>query len=97
MRKLIFYIKAFFLVIKLLLERGYKPAWVRHYNPEDDYYYNEFEAAAVEGGLYEFAECIVTEIHYYLHFDYKFGETLFWRNYFYDNYKKQKMLNRKDK
>ena len=57
--------------------------------------YNEFEVASNEGGLKEFAECFVKEIQFYLHFDYKFGETWYWRNYFYDNYKKQKMLNRK--
>ena len=56
--------------------------------------YNEFEVASNEGGLKEFAECFVKEIQFYLHFDYKFGETWYWRNYFYDSYKKQKMLNR---
>ena len=46
-------------------------------------------------GLKEFAECFVKEIQFYLHFDYKFGETWYWRNYFYDNYKEQKMFHRK--
>ena len=95
MQKVIFYIKAFFLIIHTLLKRGYEPSWIFNYDPEVDYIYNEFEVASNEGGLKEFAECFVKEIQFYLHFDYKFGETWYWRNYFYDNYKKQKMLNRK--
>lgn len=95
MQKIIFYIKAFFLIIHELLKRGYEPYWVLNYDPEVDYIYDEVEAFAATGGLDEFVYSFVREFQLYLRFKFEFGETWHYRNYFYDNYKEQKMLNRK--
>ena len=97
MQKMIFYFKAFFWVIHLLLKKGYEPAWLYHYDlSQRDARGSEIESYAVTGGLEEFARCIVEEIHLTLYFKkYHFGETWIYRNEFYDNYKEQKMLNRK--
>lgn len=91
---MIFYIKAFFLIIHLLLKKGYEPAWLYHYDlSQRDANGSEIEGYAITGGLKEFARCIVEEIHLTLYFkQYHFGETWYYRNEFYDNYKKQKML-----
>lgn len=92
MQKIIFYIKTFFLVIHLLLKKGYEPAWLYHYDlSQRDANGSEIEGYAVTGGLREFARCIVEEIHLSLYFkQYHFGETWYYRDLFYENYLEEK-------
>lgn len=89
MQKLIFYIKAFFLIIKLLLQTGYKPDWLDTYDLE------QYDARGSEveyfsyGGLEKFAKCFVKEIQLALYFkNFHMGETWYYRNEFYKSYKK---------
>ena len=97
MQKVIFYIKAFFLVIHYLLKKGYEPDWLYTFDPTADRIGNRVEYSIATGGSVEsFAENIVEDLQLALYFkNYKFGETIEFRDLFYDNYKEQKMLNRK--
>lgn len=99
MKKLIFYIKAFFLVIKNLLKKGYEPAWLYDYDlSQRDARGSEIEGYAMTGGLEEFARCVVEEIHLSLYFkQYHFGETWEYRDLFYENYLEHEKIKRKQR
>lgn len=101
MQKIIFYIKAFFLIIHYLLKKGYEPDWLYDEEKvEKAATDHETEYCVVTGeGVEAFAKLLVKDIQLYLYLkeEFKFEYTLTWyyKNYFYDNYKEQKMLNRK--
>ena len=98
MKKLIFYIKAFFLVIKYLLKRGYEPAWLQHFDP-DSVMGTEAEFLISDGGgVEEFAKLIVKEIQLKLYLDYfRMGQAWEYRDGFYENYLEHEEIKRKQR
>jgi hypothetical protein len=98
MKKLIFYIKAFFLVIKYLLKRGYEPAWLQCFDP-DSVMGTEAEFLISDGGgVEEFAKLIVKEIQLKLYLDYfRMGQAWEYRDGFYYNYLEHEKIKRKQR